>query len=94
MLILGAITLVVYRFGSKEAFLDAQQKSFVDIQRETIEFRRQTSEFMMNTQEMKTVNFQHRMSKMARDFFGFKRRKVDRHGRELTTKEIERKTKK
>ncbi len=94
MLILGAITLVVYRFGSKEAFLDAQQKSFVDIQRETIEFRRQTSEFMMNTQEMKTVNFQHRMSKMARDFFGFKRRKVDRHGREMTTKEIERKTKK
>ena len=94
MLILGAITLVVYRFGSKEAFLDAQQKSFVDIQRETIEFRRQTSEFMMNTQEMKTVNFQHRMSKMARDFFGFKRRKMDRHGRELTTKEIERKTKK
>ena len=94
MLVLGAIALVVYRFGSKDSFLDPQSKSFVDIQRETIEFRRQTSEMMINTSEMKTVNIQHRVSKMARDFFGFKRRKVDSKGRELSTKEIERRSKK
>ena len=94
MLVLGAIALVVYRFGSKDSFLDPQSKSFVDIQRETIEFRRQTSEKMINTSEMKTVNIQHRVSKLARDFFGFKRRKVDSKGRELSTKEIERRSKK
>ncbi len=94
MLILGAITLVIYRFGSKDSFLDEQQKSFATLQRETVEFRRQTSEFMVNTNEMNTVNLPHRVSKIARDFFGFKRRKLDRHGRELTTEEIERRTKK
>lgn len=94
MLIIGAITLVIYRFGSKDSFLDEQQKSFVELQRETVEFRRQTSEIMINTSEMKTVNLPHRMSKLARNFFGFKRRKVDRHGRELDTEEIERRMKK
>jgi hypothetical protein len=94
MLVLGAIALIIYRFGSKDSFLDPQSKSFVDIQRETIEFRRQTSEMMINTSEMKTVNIQHRMSKMARDFFGFKRRKLDGKGREVSTKEMERRSKK
>jgi hypothetical protein len=67
--------------------------SFVELQKQTIEIRRQTSEIMFHTSEMNTINIRHKFSKVAKDFFGFKRRRVDKYGRVLDTAEIKRKEK-
>jgi glycosyltransferase 2 family protein len=87
-LILGAFSLIAFRIGNKEAFFQADTQSFVDIQKSTIEMRRQTAEIMFNTGEMSTVNIRHRFSKFAKDFFGFKRRNVDRYGKVIHTDEL------
>jgi hypothetical protein len=40
---------------------------------------------------MSTVNLQKKFSRMARDFFGFKTKKVDRYGNVINTDEIKKK---
>lgn len=87
-LIFGALTLIAFRIGNKESFFQSDTQSFVDIQRSTIEIRRQTAEVMFNTGELSTENIRHRFSKFAKDFFGFKRRQVDRYGKVIHTDEI------
>lgn len=92
-LILGSLVVLFYRFGKRHNVLMEDTTSFVELQKKTIEMRRQTSEMMFHTSEMKTVNIRHKFSKVAKDFFGFKRRKVDKYGRILDTAEIKRKEK-
>jgi uncharacterized protein (TIRG00374 family) len=92
-LILGSLVVLFYRFGKRHNVLMEDTTSFVELQKQTIEIRRQTSEMMFHTSEMKTVNIRHKFSKVAKDFFGFKRRKVDKYGRILDTAEIKRKEK-
>lgn len=92
-LIIGSLVVLFYRFGKRHDVLMEDTTSFVELQKQTIEIRRQTSELMFHTSEMKTVNIRHKFSKVAKDFFGFKRRKVDKYGRVLDTAEIKRKEK-
>jgi glycosyltransferase 2 family protein len=92
-LIIGSLVVLFYRFGKRHDVLMEDTTSFVELQKQTIEIRRQTSEMMFHTSEMKTVNIRHKFSKVAKDFFGFKRRKVDKYGRVLDTAEIKRKEK-
>lgn len=92
-LIVGSFVVLFYRFGKRHDVLMEDTTSFVELQKQTIEIRRQTSEMMFHTSEMMTVNIRHKFSKVAKDFFGFKRRRVDKHGRVLDTAEIKRKEK-
>jgi len=90
-LILGAISVVAFRLGNKGTNLSQGGAAFAELQKSTIEIRRQTAEMMMSTGEMSTVNMRNRFSKMARDFFGFKRKRVDRYGNIIHTDEIKKK---
>lgn len=92
-LIIGSFVVLIYRFGKRHDLLNEETTSFVELQKQTIEIRRQTSEIMFQTSEMSTVNIRHKFSKVAKDFFGFKRRKVDKNGRVLHTAEIKRREK-
>jgi hypothetical protein len=49
---------------------------------------------MFHTGELSTYNIQSRVSKFAKDLFGFKRRKVDQKGNIIDTTEIEKQKKK
>ena len=92
-LIVGSLVVLFYRFGKRHDVLMEDTTSFVELQKQTIEIRRQTSEIMFHTSEMNTINIRHKFSKVAKDFFGFKRRRVDKYGRVLDTAEIKRKEK-
>jgi hypothetical protein len=46
---------------------------------------------MFSTGDLSAVNIQKRFSRMARDFFGFKTKKVDRYGNVINTNEINKK---
>ena len=87
-LIIGAFVLIFYRFGGKQTIFTTEQPSFIELQKQTIELRRQTAEIMFNTRELSTVNLRHKVSRVAKDFFGFKRRKVDKKGNIIDTAEI------
>jgi len=90
-LIIGAISVVAFRMGNKDAKIVQGGDAFVELQKSTIEIRRQTSEVMFSTGEMSTGNIQKKFSRMARDFFGFKTKKVDRYGNVINTDEINKK---
>jgi uncharacterized protein (TIRG00374 family) len=90
-LIIGAISVVAFRISNKDAKIVQGGDAFIELQKSTIEFRRQTSEVMFSTGEMSTVNIQKKFSRMARDFFGFKTKKVDRYGNVINTDEIKKK---
>jgi glycosyltransferase 2 family protein len=87
-LIIGAFVVIFYRFGSKQTIFNSDQPSFVELQKQTIELRRQTAEIMFNTNELKTVNLRHKFSRVAKDFLGFKRRRVDKKGKIIDTAEV------
>ena len=87
-LVIGAFSVIAFNLGNKDAKLDAGSQSFVELQKSTIEIRRQTAEMMFSTGEMSTARLTNRFSKMARDFFGFKPKKVDRYGNVMHTDEI------
>lgn len=91
-LIIGAISVVAFRIGNKDSKIVQDGDAFVELQKSTIEIRRQTSEVMFSTGEMSTVNIQKKFSRMARDFFGFKTKKVDRYGNVINTDEIHKKS--
>lgn len=91
-LIIGAISVVAFRIGNKDSKIVQDGDAFVELQKSTIEIRRQTSEVMFSTGEMSTVNIQKKFSRMARDFFGFKTKKVDRYGNVTNTDEIHKKS--
>lgn len=91
-LIIGAISVVAFRIGNKDSKIVQGGDAFVELQKSTIEIRRQTSEVMFSTGEMSTVNIQKKFSRMARDFFGFKTKKVDRYGNVINTDEIHKKS--
>lgn len=91
-LIIGALSVIAFNLGNKDANLSQGSQSFVELQKSTIEIRRQTAEIMFNTGEMSTVNIRNRFSKMARDFFGFKRKQVDRYGNIMHTDELKKKS--
>ena len=91
-LFIGAAAVIKEGVGKRQA--QAEQASFVEIQKQTIELRRQTAEIMFHTGELSTYNIQSRVSKFAKDLFGFKRRKVDQKGNFIDTKELEKKQKK
>lgn len=93
-LIVGAISVVAFRIGNKDSKIVQDGDAFVELQKSTIEIRRQTSEVMFSTGEMSTVNIQKKFSRMARDFFGFKTKKVDRYGNVIHTDEIKKKNQK
>jgi uncharacterized protein (TIRG00374 family) len=90
-LIIGAISVIAFRIGNKDSKIVQGGDAFVELQKSTIEIRRQTSEVMFSTGEMSTVNIQKKFSRMARDFFGFKTKKVDRYGNVINTDEIKKK---
>jgi len=90
-LIIGAISVIAFNIGHKDAKLTQNTQTFVELQKSTIEIRRQTAEMMFSTGEMSSVKIRNRFSKMARDFFGFKPKKVDRYGNVIHTDEIEKK---
>ena len=90
-LVLGALSVIAFRIGNKDAKIVQDGDAFIELQKSTIEFRRQTSEVMFSTGELSTVNIQKRFSRMARDFFGFKTKKVDRYGNVINTDEINKK---
>ena len=90
-LIIGAISVVAFRIGNKDAKIVQDGDAFVELQKSTIEIRRQTSEVMFSTGELSTGNIQKKFSRMARDFFGFKTKKVDRYGNVIHTDEIKKK---
>jgi uncharacterized protein (TIRG00374 family) len=90
-LIIGAISVVAFRIGNKDAKIIQGGNAFVELQKSTIEIRRQTSEVMFSTGDLSTGNIQKKFSRMARDFFGFKTKKVDRYGNVVTTDEINKK---
>jgi uncharacterized membrane protein YbhN (UPF0104 family) len=90
-LIIGAISVIAFKIGNKDAKIIQDGDSFVELQKSTIEIRRQTSEIMFSTGDMSTVNIQKRFSKFARDFFGFKPKKVDRYGNVIHTDELNKK---
>jgi glycosyltransferase 2 family protein len=90
-LIIGAISVIAFRIGNKDSKIVQGGDAFVELQKSTIEIRRQTSEMMFSTGEMSSVNIQKRFSRMARDFFGFKTKKVDRYGNVINTDEINKK---
>ena len=90
-LIIGAISVIAFKIGNKDAKIIQDGDSFVELQKSTIEIRRQTSEIMFSTGDMSTVNIQKRFSKFARDFFGFKAKKVDRYGNVIHTDELNKK---
>jgi uncharacterized protein (TIRG00374 family) len=90
-LIIGAISVVAFRIGNKDAKIIQGGNAFVELQKSTIEIRRQTSEVMFSTGDLSTGNIQKKFSRMARDFFGFKTKKVDRYGNVITTDEINKK---
>jgi len=91
-LIIGAISVIAFRIGNKDSKIIQGGDAFVELQKSTIEVRRQTSEVMFSTGEMSTFNIQKKFSKMARDFFGFKTKKVDRYGNVINTDEIKKKS--
>jgi uncharacterized protein (TIRG00374 family) len=90
-LVIGAISVIAFNLGNKDAKLTQNTQTFVELQKSTIEIRRQTAEIMFNTGEMSSVKIRNRFSKMARDFFGFKPKKVDRYGNVIHTDEIDKK---
>lgn len=90
-LIIGAISVIAFNIGNKDSKLTQNTQSFVDLQKSTIEIRRQTAEVMFSTGEMSSAKIRNRFSKMARDFFGFKPKKVDRYGNVIHTDEIDKK---
>jgi uncharacterized protein (TIRG00374 family) len=90
-LVLGALSVIAFRIGNKDAKIVQDGDAFIELQKSTIEFRRQTSEVMFSTGELSTVNIQKKFSRMARDFFGFKTKKVDRYGNVINTDEINKK---
>jgi len=90
-LIIGAISVIAFRIGNKDSKIIQGGDAFVELQKSTIEIRRQTSEVMFSTGEMSTINIQKKFSKMARDFFGFKTKNVDRYGNITNTDEIKKK---
>lgn len=90
-LIIGAISVVAFRIGNKDSKIVQGGDAFAELQKSTIEIRKQTSEVMFSTGEMSTVNIQKKFSRMARDFFGFKTKKVDRYGNVINTDEIKKK---
>ncbi|MEY3692145.1 MAG: phosphatidylglycerol lysyltransferase [Bacillota bacterium] len=90
-LIIGAISVIAFNIGNKDANLTQNTQTFVELQKSTIEIRRQTAEMMFSTGEMSSVKIRNRFSKMARDFFGFKPKKVDRYGNVIHTDEIDKK---
>ncbi len=93
-LIIGAISVIAFNIGNKDANLTQNTQTFVELQKSTIEIRRQTAEVMFSTGEMSSVKIRNRFSKMARDFFGFKPKRVDRYGNAIHTDEIEKKNSK
>ncbi|MFZ9139075.1 MAG: lysylphosphatidylglycerol synthase transmembrane domain-containing protein [Bacilli bacterium] len=90
-LIIGAISVIAFNIGNKDAKLTQNTQTFVELQKSTIEIRRQTAELMFSTGEMSSVKIRNRFSKMARDFFGFKPKKLDRYGNVIHTDEINKK---
>jgi hypothetical protein len=88
MLIIGALCVIAFNLKNKDANLESGNQSFIELQKSTIEIRRHTAEVMFSTGELSTVRLTNRFTKMARDFFGFKRKKVDRYGNVLNTEEI------
>jgi uncharacterized protein (TIRG00374 family) len=86
--LLGAMSLFAFRIGNKDVSFGKDSESFVEIQKSTIEIRRQTAEMMFTTGELSTVNLRNRFSRLARDFFGFKKKKVDRYGKVIHTDEL------
>ena len=90
-LIIGAISVIAFNLGNKDAKITQNTQTFVELQKSTIEIRRQTAEMMFSTGEMSSDKIRHRFSKMARDFFGFKPKKVDRYGNVIHTDEIDKK---
>jgi uncharacterized protein (TIRG00374 family) len=90
-LIIGAISVIAFRISNKDSKIIQGGNAFVELQKSTIEIRRQTSEVMFSTGDMSTINIQKRFSRMARDFFGFKAKKVDRYGNLINTEEITKK---
>jgi uncharacterized protein (TIRG00374 family) len=91
-LFIGAAAVIKEGIGKRQN--QEEQASFVEIQKQTIELRRQTAEIMFHTGELSTYNIQSRVSKFAKDLFGFKRRKVDQKGNIIDTTEIEKQKKK
>jgi uncharacterized protein (TIRG00374 family) len=90
-LVIGAISVIAFRIGNKDEKIVQGGDAFVELQKSTIEIRRQTSEVMFSTGDLSAVNIQKRFSRMARDFFGFKTKKVDRYGNVINTNEINKK---
>jgi hypothetical protein len=90
-LIIGAISVIAFNIGNKDSNLTQNTQTFVELQKSTIEIRRQTAEVMFSTGEMSSIKIRNRFSKMARDFFGFKPKKVDRYGNVIHTDEIDKK---
>jgi hypothetical protein len=89
--VIGAISVIAFRIGNKDEKIVQGGDAFVELQKSTIEIRRQTSEVMFSTGDLSAVNIQKRFSRMARDFFGFKTKKVDRYGNVINTNEINKK---
>ena len=90
-LVIGAISVIAFRIGNKDEKIVQGGDAFVELQKSTIEIRRQTSEVMFSTGDLSAVNIQKRFSRMARDFFGFKTKKVDGYGNVINTNEINKK---
>ena len=90
-LILGAISVIAFRIGNKDSKIVQGGNAFAELQQSTIEIRRQTSEMMFSTGDLSAGNIQKKFSRMARDFFGFKTKKVDKYGNVINTNEMNKK---
>jgi uncharacterized membrane protein YbhN (UPF0104 family) len=89
-LILGILTSAFYRSAPQEDNFKSDRKTFVQLQRATFEMRRESSTAMQNTAQMERIQRKQKVFSFFRNLFGFKRKKVDKMGRIITTAEMRR----
>ena len=89
-LILGVLTSALYRSAPQEDNFKSDRKTFIQLQRATFEMNRESSSAMQNSAKMEHNQRKQKVYSFFRNLFGFKRKKVDRMGRIITTAEIRR----
>jgi hypothetical protein len=87
---LGILTSAFYRSAPQEDNFKSDRKTFVQLQRATFEMRRESSTAMQNTAQMERIQRKQKVFSFFRNLFGFKRKKVDKMGRIITTAEMRR----
>lgn len=89
-LFIGIFTSAFYDGAPQEDNFKSDRRTFIQLQRVTMEIRKESSNQMYNTAQMQRILVRNKIKGFIGNLFGFKTKKVDAMGNIITTAEMRR----